>query len=203
MKAHLTALAACLLAVPIAAHAAATQYQAGQTDRAEWEAWFNGLSPGQYKGGAEWWAAQRSLPRPSTCEAGQPSFDFLAGCRAAKWRLDLSDSRRRTEPDYKLGWNAWTAETPAWRPPATDPIVPAYTPPASQLLTTTTTLERWGKGWSTLLLLNDRWQIAAVIDTGADISCLNKATLDDLYRAGSLTRADYVRTETIGTAGGV
>jgi hypothetical protein len=33
--------------------------------------------------------------------------DFYAGCAAAKTRLSASDKRRKTEVDYKAGWNAW------------------------------------------------------------------------------------------------
>jgi hypothetical protein len=93
----------------------AAAYQDGLRDRAAWEQWFNGLQ-GDYKTGAFFWASQRSLPNPGTCK--QMSDDFYAGCTAAKTKLASSDALRKTEPDYKAGWNTWTADA---TPPAPTP----------------------------------------------------------------------------------
>ncbi len=81
-------------------------YGQGQTDRQAWETWFGPLT-GDYRAGAEYWAGQRSLPNPGSCSAAPSSTgaDWTAGCFAAQQRLAPSDVRRKTEPDYRLGWN--------------------------------------------------------------------------------------------------
>ena len=81
-------------------------YQQGQADRQSWEAWFSSQS-GDYRAGAEYWAGQRSLPHPGSCAAVPPSTgaDWTAGCFAAQAKLAPSDVRRKTEPEYRLGWN--------------------------------------------------------------------------------------------------
>jgi hypothetical protein len=78
----------------------------GQVDRQGWEAWF-GSQTGDYRTGANYWASQRSLPHPGSCSAVPPSTgaDWTAGCVAAQQKLASSDVRRKTEPDYRLGWN--------------------------------------------------------------------------------------------------
>jgi hypothetical protein len=78
-------------------------FEKGLADRAAWEQWISSLST-DYRAGAEYWAGQRSLPRPGTCY-GVPGFS--AGCEAAKARLTPADALRKSEPDYKLGWNAY------------------------------------------------------------------------------------------------
>ena len=104
----------------------ATAYQDGLRDRAAWEEWFNSLR-GDYKTGAFHWVSQRSLPHPGSCQ--QMSGDFYSGCTAAKTRLSASDTRRKTEPGYKAGWNAWnpsdltTAAAPAPQPSVVAPPV--------------------------------------------------------------------------------
>jgi hypothetical protein len=85
------------------APALSAMFQKGLTDRTAWEQWFTSLS-GVYQGGADYWTAQRSLAHPGPCE-GSP--EFVAGCTAAKTRLTPSDVLRKSEPDYKLGWNAY------------------------------------------------------------------------------------------------
>jgi hypothetical protein len=95
---------------PIAATApvspSSREFQEGQADRRAWEAWFNGQS-GDYRNGAEYWAAHRSLRNPGSCMASPPSTgaSWTAGCSAAQEKLTPSDTRRRTEPEYRLGWN--------------------------------------------------------------------------------------------------
>jgi len=93
------------MAVINSAHVDPSFFEQGRQDRAAWEQWFDGLQ-GDYKTGAFFWAGQRSLPKPGPCK--QMNDDFYAGCTAAKVRLSASDTLRKTQPDYKAGWNAWT-----------------------------------------------------------------------------------------------
>lgn len=82
-------------------------YLDGQQDRRVWEAWIGGLSGGMREG-AEWWAGIRSSARPPQCSAAPSASDQQAavvGCNAARVRLAPSDRRRRSEPDYRQGWN--------------------------------------------------------------------------------------------------
>jgi hypothetical protein len=113
----------------------ATAYQDGLHDRAAWEEWFNGLQ-GDYKTGAFFWSSQRSLPKPGSCK--QMNDDSYAGCTAAKTRLSASDTRRKTEPDYKAGWNALNPRdltTSAAAPSAPQPSAPvAASTPAVTLI---------------------------------------------------------------------
>lgn len=81
-------------------------FRQGQEDRQSWEVWFS-TQTGDYRGGANYWASQRSLPHPGSCSAVAPGTgtDWTAGCVAAQQKLASSDVRRKTEPDYRLGWN--------------------------------------------------------------------------------------------------
>jgi restriction system protein len=81
-------------------------FQEGQVDRRAWEAWFDSQS-GDFRAGAEYWAAHRSLRNPGSCTASPPSTNasWTAGCLAAQEKLTPSDTRRKTEPEYRLGWN--------------------------------------------------------------------------------------------------
>jgi hypothetical protein len=109
-----------------------TMYQKGLSDRAAWEAWFNSLE-GDFKTGAFYWSSQRSLSQPGSCR--QMSAEFTAGCTAAKSRLDPSDALRRSQPDYKLGWNAWAPSVPDTRQPPSTPVVstaPSALPPTAE-----------------------------------------------------------------------
>jgi hypothetical protein len=81
---------------------AMTGAQQGWTDRQAWESWIATLT-GDYRTGAIYWSGQRSLPHPGLCAF--LGGDAINGCTAAKARLDISDYRRKTEPDYRLGWN--------------------------------------------------------------------------------------------------
>jgi hypothetical protein len=82
-------------------------FQKGLSDRAAWETWFNGLQ-GDEKTGAFFWSGQRSLAHPGSCN--EMSATFTAGCTAAKVKLAASDVLRKSEPSYKLGWNAYVAQ---------------------------------------------------------------------------------------------
>jgi len=90
-------------------------YRQGQADREGWETWFGSLT-GNYRAGAEHWASQRSLAKPGSCNVAPSSSDaeWTAGCIAAQQRLAASDVRRKTQRDYRLGWNNPAAvETPS------------------------------------------------------------------------------------------
>jgi formylglycine-generating enzyme required for sulfatase activity len=83
-------------------------YDDGFADRRTWEQWFSGLSAA-FKDGADYWAAQRSLPRPGSCNGSsrESASDWTAGCLAAQQMLTRSDTRRRAEPEYRTGWNSY------------------------------------------------------------------------------------------------
>jgi hypothetical protein len=85
-------------------------FQQGLTDRNAWESWIASIS-GDYRAGAEYWAAQRSTPTAGACfdTAGNSRGDWTVGCLSAKARLTPSDERRKTEPEYRRGWNSFTA----------------------------------------------------------------------------------------------
>ena len=83
-----------------------TGFQQGLADRATWEAWFGSLS-GAYRSGAYFWTGQRSLSHPQSCS--MLGGEATAGCAAAQSRLAPWDARRKSEPDYRLGWNSFVA----------------------------------------------------------------------------------------------
>lgn len=97
----------------------------GQRDRQDFDAWYGGLS-GDYLAGATYWTAHRSLPNPGSCAARPPgsSDAWTTGCQAAQQRLAGADVRRKTEPDYRSGWN----HPPAAAPPA---VASNEAPPAT------------------------------------------------------------------------
>jgi hypothetical protein len=76
----------------------------GLADRTAWETYEAGLT-GDYRMGAEYWASQRSLPHPSSCEQDSP--EFTAGCKGAKLRLTPTDYLRKSNLEYKAGWNSY------------------------------------------------------------------------------------------------
>jgi hypothetical protein len=82
---------------------ATTGYEQGRTDRLAWETWFSSLS-GDYKEGARYWSGQRSLSHPGLCTS--PIKDFEDGCKSAQVKLSSTDARRKSEPDYRAGWNS-------------------------------------------------------------------------------------------------
>lgn len=75
-------------------------FRQGQADRQGWEAWF-GSQAGDYRAGADYWAAHRSTPNRGSCSAAPPSTgaDWTAGCFAAQQKLAAEDVRRKTEPE--------------------------------------------------------------------------------------------------------
>ena len=90
-------------AVTDTAAATSASFRDGANDRLAWETWFNGLS-GEERDGAYYWAAQRSLKTPGDC--GRLGGAGQIGCVEAKARLSPSDVRRKSDPDYKAGWNS-------------------------------------------------------------------------------------------------
>ena len=83
-------------------------FDVGLSDRASWQQWFN-AQQGDFRVGAYYWFEQRRLPHPGPCTNAANSQAWQDGCVAAQSRLALSDARRRSEPDYKRGWNSFTA----------------------------------------------------------------------------------------------
>lgn len=82
-------------------------YVAGLNDRKAWEGWFAGLN-GPAHDGAAFWAGQRSLshPRPCTGDGSTMPPDWIQGCQQAASMLAPFDVRRRSDPDYRKGWNS-------------------------------------------------------------------------------------------------
>lgn len=104
-------------------------YQQGHADRQSWESWFAALI-GEYRSGAEYWAAHRSTPHPRSCSAIPPStgHEWTVGCLAARQRLATADARRKTEPEYRLGWNHFDGSaTAADKSDHEDPTIHAET----------------------------------------------------------------------------
>ncbi|MBV8739158.1 MAG: retroviral-like aspartic protease family protein [Alphaproteobacteria bacterium] len=86
-----------------------TAFQDGLRDRRTWESWFAGIS-GEFRDGAEYWAGQRSLSNPQSCygAAGEHLGEWMSGCLAAKRLLTPTDVRRKSEPEYRAGWNSYS-----------------------------------------------------------------------------------------------
>lgn len=102
----------------------------GHTDRVGFETWIGGLS-GDQRRGADFWAAERSKPKPASCIAAAPSLDYTSGCQEAQRRIVPLDVRRKTEPSYRQGWNAPVTEATASEPSSPPPPVKAQ---SAQLL---------------------------------------------------------------------
>ena len=83
-------------------------FDQGLADRRTWESWFNSLN-GDAQAGAMFWGTERSKQNPKPCylSIGSAAATFRQGCVAAKQFLDPTDVRRRTEPDYRQGWNSY------------------------------------------------------------------------------------------------
>jgi hypothetical protein len=92
-----------MASTPVPKATTTPMYDRGLADRTAYEQWIAGTS-GNVRAGAEYWAGQRSLAQPGTCD-GSP--EFVAGCTQAKERLTPTDVLRKSQPDYKLGWNAY------------------------------------------------------------------------------------------------
>jgi hypothetical protein len=104
---------------------AASPFDQGMADRAEWEQWVAALS-GDFRRGAEWWTGHRSLANPGACNgpAAAISQEFVLKCEAAKARLTPKDIKRKSDPNYRRGWNSYTdTTTPALAPASQAPTV--------------------------------------------------------------------------------
>jgi hypothetical protein len=116
--------------------AGSEMFAQGLRDRTAWEDWFNGLS-GDEQAGASFWAAERSRPNRGDCLG---TAAFVQGCQEAKARLADADLLRKTEPQYRAGWNSYIQPAPP--PPATTtaaesravvqaaPVAPPSPPPS-------------------------------------------------------------------------
>ena len=99
-------------------------FRRGLADRMRWEKFVNSAQS-DVKAGLVWWAGQRSLPHPGSCDrmadafgkravypSGRvdvPSVLFYMGCVEAQMLLAPSDAMRKSEPSYRLGWNSYGA----------------------------------------------------------------------------------------------
>jgi len=81
-------------------------YAEGRGARLVYEEWVAKLPNGDYRNGVMYWAGNRSNKPQPNCAAVVSSADWLDGCMAARERLTPIDARRRTESDFKLGWNS-------------------------------------------------------------------------------------------------
>jgi LemA protein len=87
-------------------------FQRGQQDRRDFEAWFHGLT-GDYLQGAAFWTGNRSRANHAGCDgSGIPGVTsaWTAGCMAAEQRLTPSDQLRHTSTVYRQGWNSIPAD---------------------------------------------------------------------------------------------
>jgi hypothetical protein len=112
--------------LPAVAQSAA--YSDGLVDRSAYEQWTASLGSAEHDG-AMFWAAERSKPHPLPCTAhgDDPNSPWVAGCNAARLRLAPADARRKSEPEYRLGWNAYQQ---------TAPIATTALPSSGQVLVT-------------------------------------------------------------------
>jgi hypothetical protein len=82
-------------------------FSEGLADRKSWEAWLGSL-PADEARGAQWWAANRNVPNHGTCAtAAGDDATFTAGCLNAQGRLTQVDIRRRSDTEFRKGWNSF------------------------------------------------------------------------------------------------
>ena len=93
----------------------------GRADRLAFEIWLRGLDIDQRRG-ADFWAGERSKSRPVSCSASNNNSNFLIGCQDAQRRLAPLDIRRKTESDYRKGWNA-NVDISAIAPSSTSSVI--------------------------------------------------------------------------------
>jgi len=83
-------------------------FQRGLADRQSWETWV-AAQAGDLRAGADYWASHRSLPNPGSCSgpgSSASSTEWTSGCAAAQNRLAATDVLRKTQPEYRRGWNS-------------------------------------------------------------------------------------------------
>ncbi len=119
MKLRPLSLLTILVLAPLPIWAASPGVQSleatGRSDRSEFEQWIGGLT-GEQRRGADFWTQERSKPRPASCTSASSNAEFLANCQEAQRRLAWPDVRRRTEAEYRSGWNASLATTNTEKP---------------------------------------------------------------------------------------
>jgi hypothetical protein len=90
------------------------------------EKWVAGLT-GDYKRGVDWWAEHRSAANPGLCRVREATnLEFVSGCEAARARLAPVDIKRKSDPEYRRGWNTYN-DAPTPQPFAAGPPVPPVT----------------------------------------------------------------------------
>jgi hypothetical protein len=111
-----------VVALSSPAIADSTEFQHGLADGIAWRQWTGELYKvsEQAHEGAAYWAAQRSLANPGNCVGN--SVDFQTGCEEAKKRLAMPDVLRKTQPDYRAGWNQAFAPDTVIPPVAASPM---------------------------------------------------------------------------------
>src|SRR5258708_3490075 len=90
-----------------------TMFQQGQADRRRWESWF-AAQTGDYLAGATYGASQPSEAPSVVCRgpnSPSTSIGWTGGCVAAQQQLAMSEQLRKTQPEYRLGWNSIGAPT--------------------------------------------------------------------------------------------
>ena len=106
-----------------------TEFQHGLADGIAWRQWTGELYKISQEAhdGAAYWAGQRSLANPGSCI--NASINFQTGCEEAKKRLAMPDVLRKTQPDYRKGWNQAFAPDTVITPAATvsvpDTVIPS------------------------------------------------------------------------------
>jgi hypothetical protein len=124
-----------ILPMPAAAQSESADFQQGLSDRTTWENWLKAVPSDRpdLRAGAEYWASHRGRADYASCY----SFgdEKQKGCLLAQEYLNPTDARRKSNPAYRAGWNAYNpAETNASAPvsftPPTPPqyAIPAYAP---------------------------------------------------------------------------
>jgi hypothetical protein len=96
-------------------------FQRGQADRLQYEAWRRGLL-GDFRAGASW---AETHGGEDDCRTGvaAATAEWRAGCTGAQAELSLSNAARRASPEYDRGWTSVQSDVP----PATAsaPVQPA------------------------------------------------------------------------------
>jgi hypothetical protein len=119
--------APAVIAATVAPADAASDFAAGQADRAAWDGWFDDLH-GSRRAGAEYWTIQRGAAKPGSCTNFAMPPEWQDACAEARSRLALPDAKLRSEPDYRRGWDGEAAEVALAEPP---PAAPATADPAT------------------------------------------------------------------------
>ena len=110
-------------------------FRQGKSDRQHWEMWLAG-QVGDARAGADYWASHRNTPKPGTCNAADNpgvSPEWAAGCTGALQQLAAIDVRRKTEPDYRRGFNTGTTAATI---PASIQTAPVPASPSQSIQTT-------------------------------------------------------------------